>query len=42
MEVGLEGKKEPVAPGVSRIPQQEVGRSRSGQGSLYGGEWMSV
>lgn len=29
--VELEGKKEPGAPGASGIPQQEVGRPRSGQ-----------
>lgn len=42
MEVGLEGKKEPGAPGASGIPQQEAGRQRSGQRRLDGGEWMSV
>ena len=37
VEVGLEGKKEPGAPGASGIPQQEAGRPRSGQRRLRGG-----
>lgn len=39
VEVGLEGKKEPGAPGASGIPQQEVRwrRLRSGQRRLHGG-----
>lgn len=39
VEVGLEGKKEPGAPGASGIPQQEAGRLRSGQRRLRGAEW---
>lgn len=40
VEVGLEGKKEPGAPGASGIPQQEAGGPRSGQKRQHGGERM--
>lgn len=42
MEVGLEGRKEPGAPGASGIPQQEAVRPGSGQRRLHAGEEMSV